>query len=156
MLATSVSAWASGLQPLTLGSLSHLNARSEGQRHAQIFWSLTCVPCRRELADLGRIKDVGKLPISLINTDPLNQAEAVEAFLAKQKLEGMDNWQFADAIPDRLREAIDPDWYGELPRSYVIKVDGGRRGYSGIIEVARLASWLTARGNVAHTPPAVP
>lgn len=130
------------LQPLTLASLPQLQARFAGERHAILFWSLSCVPCHAELAELGKTKDVTQLPISLVNTDDPDQADAVMVFLTERHLEKMDNWQFADAIPERLRDAIDADWYGELPRTYVVDANGKRTGHSGKTDLTQLLGWL--------------
>ncbi len=133
------------LQPLTVDSLPTLQDRFSGERHAVIYWSLTCVPCRDELAELGKVSGVGKLPISLVNTDAPSQIKEVQSFLARHHLGELDNWLFADAIPERLRQAIDGDWYGELPRSYAINRQGQRVSHSGKTDIARLVHWLSAR-----------
>ena len=135
------------LQPLTVDSLRTLQDRFSGARHAVIYWSLTCVPCRDELAELGKIIEADRLPISLVNTDTPSQIEKVRSFLARHHLGGMDNWQFADAIPERLRQAIDEDWYGELPRSYAIDRQDRRVSHSGKTDIDRLVHWLTAKGS---------
>jgi len=133
------------LQPLTLDSLPTLQGRFAGERHAVIYWSLTCVPCRDELAELGKVGGVDKLPISLVNTDAPSQIKEVRAFLTRHHLAELDNWLFADAIPERLRQAIDDDWYGELPRSYAVDRQGRRSSHSGKTDIARLVSWLNAK-----------
>lgn len=137
-----VAAQGAGLQPLTLATLPQLQDKFAGERHALLFWSLSCVPCHAELAELGKVKDVTLLPISLVNTDDPAQADAVTAFLTERHLQQMDNWQFADAIPERLRDAIDADWYGELPRTYVVDANGKRTGHSGKTDLTQLLGWL--------------
>lgn len=132
------------LEPLTLDSLPQLQARLAGTRHALVFWSLSCAPCHQELTELSRLPAARRQAISLINTDDRSQQAQVSAFLAGLQLQQMDNWIFADAIPERLRAAIDADWYGELPRSYAIDADGKRHAQSGKADMAALADWLAA------------
>lgn len=129
-------------RPLTTASLPTLERQFAGQRHAVLFWSLTCVPCFKELEELGRVPDKQALALVLVNTDVDAEASEVELFLAKYGLTELHNWQFADAIPARLRTAIDPDWYGELPRSYAIAADGKRFAQSGRADIDQLVSWL--------------
>ncbi len=92
---------------------------------------------------MGKLPKRGSLAISLINTDDAAQRAQVVAFLKDNGLLVMDNWQFAVAIPARLRQAIDPNWYGALPRSYAINAKGKRMAHSGKTDIEQLAAWLT-------------
>ena len=133
------------MQPLTLASLPQLQSQFAGKRHALIFWSLSCVPCHQELEALSQLPSAKTLPISLINTDGQAQQAEAKAFLARFGLQSLDNWVFADAIPERLRAAFDSNWYGELPRSYVVDAKGVRLGHSGKADMTQLLSWLTVK-----------
>jgi hypothetical protein len=39
----------------------------------------------------------------------------------------------AEAMPERLRAALDPGWQGETPRTLFIGPDGARRASSGLL-----------------------
>ena len=49
---------------------------------------------------------------------------------------------FAEAVPERLRYAIDPAWGGELPRSYLFDAAHRRQAHSGLLDEAQLKDWL--------------
>jgi hypothetical protein len=45
-----------------------------------------------------------------------------------------DAWLFGNEPQQRLQYAIDPDWMGEMPRTYFYRADGERRGVSGVLK----------------------
>ena len=49
---------------------------------------------------------------------------------------------FADSFAERLRFSIDPNWYGELPRSYFFDESHEFKAHSGIVSEALLAEWF--------------
>jgi thiol-disulfide isomerase/thioredoxin len=108
------------------------------------IWSLECPPCMKELEMLGELKL--KYPgfnLVLINTDGLEAVVEAEALLSSFGLSSADAWIYASDQPEQLRFSIDPQWYGELPRSYVYH-DGQRQGSSGLIDKMRLQEWLSS------------
>lgn len=132
---------AADFKPLTLNSLPVMMDTHAGKRHAVLFWSLTCIPCRGELTELSRLEQVDQLPLVLVNTgdEPVGQATA---FLQDIGLNGQDHWRFADSIPARLRNAIDDNWYGELPFSVAVDAGGERFSHSGLTDIPVLVNWL--------------
>lgn len=112
------------------------------------IWSLDCPPCMKELDLLGRMKE--KHPgfkLVLINSDGIEAAQEAEERLSSFGLPLNDSWIFASEQVERLRFSIDPQWYGELPRSYVYD-KGERAGYSGLIDETWLQGWLESFRNV--------
>ncbi|MGE4630656.1 MAG: hypothetical protein AAEC86_09460 [Pseudohongiellaceae bacterium] len=49
---------------------------------------------------------------------------------------------FADNFAERLRFSIDPNWYGELPRSYFFDAKHNMSSHSGIMTKALLPGWF--------------
>lgn len=137
-------ALAAGLQPLTTDSLTTLNQRYSGVRHAIIYWSLDCLPCRDELQQLGTQLTGRKVAISLVNTDRRERQPQAADLLRQYGVRQLDNWQFADPVPARLRAAIDPNWYGALPRSYAITASGKVYPHTGKTPLPQLLRWLQA------------
>lgn len=156
LMCVAASAVAGGMQPLTVSTLPDLQQQYAGQRHAIIFWSLRCLPCREELVELGERSDISNYRISLVNTDGAVDISEANKFLEKHHLAALNNWRIADAMPARVRQAFDSNWYGALPRSYVITATGKRIGHSGKSDVSRLLNWLTARENVARSGQSTP
>jgi thiol-disulfide isomerase/thioredoxin len=111
------------------------------------LWATDCPPCRHELALLsGFSADHPEVPVVLIATDPYDNAEDVDEVLESFALPGADTWCFGGAGAERLRYTIDPDWRGEMPRSYLYGKDGERLGISGPISRELLQNWLRKSG----------
>lgn len=140
-LASETSVASVNLKPLTVDNIATLEGQHQGSRYAVIFWSLTCVPCRGELEALGAEKGVNKLALSLVNTGDDNAAQLTQ-FLQANKLAELDNWVFAEPIAARLRQAIDDDWFGELPWSYAVDEHGTRFVHAGRTDIDALTRWL--------------
>jgi hypothetical protein len=134
------------LRPFTADSYRQLLSEHAGQPLLLVLWSVECPPCQQELATLGQLlKEVPTLPLTLIATDQGLPTSHLTAVLARHGLENVDAWVFADPVAARLRQAIDPEWYGELPRSYFFGADGERTTYSGRLPQAILQAWLGPR-----------
>jgi hypothetical protein len=82
------------------------------------------------------------LPLVLISTDGIAEADAAAALLARYGFSDVEAWMFADANAQRLRYEIDPAWYGEMPRAYFYPADHRREGVSGALTRERIESWL--------------
>src|SRR5690606_18241478 len=135
-----------GPKPFMAQSLKAIEAEHEGEAFLLVLWSVTCAPCFAELAMLSEALAVDpQLPIVLVATDPPAMRDEVEAVLADYDLLPYAGWQFAEAMPEKLRFHIDPDWYGELPRSYVYDAAHRRRGHSGALSAEQLQHWLQTR-----------
>jgi thiol-disulfide isomerase/thioredoxin len=144
-----VASWscAAGLQPFGTDDMRTIERRYNNQQFIVALWSLTCPPCLEELETLARWQDSHpNVPLVLINTDPLENAEAATAKLAEVELEDADNWMFGDSFIEKLRHAVDPNWRGELPRSYLYgKTE--RSAVSGKLTYEQLQAWLKNSAN---------
>ena len=83
-----------------------------------------------------------ELPYVLISTDPIEQREYSADFLEDFQLSEKESWMFADSFTERLRFSIDPNWYGELPRSYYFNAAHEIRAHSGIVNEKLLTEWF--------------
>lgn len=133
------------LKPFTADSYRQIVDQHDGQPFLLVLWSVDCPPCHEELATLGRLlRQRPDLPVTLISTDQHLPTAEVHAVLARYGVAEADNWLFADPVPSRLRQAIDPGWYGVLPRSYFFLSDGRRVSHSGLLPEAALREQLQA------------
>lgn len=131
------------LRPLHPGSFANLVAARRGQPFLLVLWSITCVPCRDEFALLRQMRsEYPALPLVIIGTDDIADADLAVRGLRDFGMEGEENWIFA-ADAQVLRHEIDPDWYGELPRAYFYAADHRRDGVSGRLPRSRIERWLT-------------
>lgn len=131
--------------PFDVGDLAKIERRHGGEPFLVVLWSLDCPPCRGELALLGdfRLRHP-ELELVLISTDPPETAAAAAEVLAGHGLANAESYGFAARNAERLRHAIDPEWFGELPRTYFYAADGTRHGVSGALSEEMLREWLEA------------
>ena len=145
LLGTTAAA-AGQLQLFTGDSLPAIQKRLAGRPFILTLWSLTCHHCVKELQTLGRLaRNDRTLPLVIVSTDTPAEARQIRAALQRFGLGHVDTWVFADAVPERLRYAIDPSWRGELPRSYLFDAAHRREAHSGLLGEAQLKAWLGRR-----------
>lgn len=127
-------ATAAPLQPFVADSIADIEARYAGRPFIVALWSLTCPPCLHELELLGEWREANPdKPLVLIATDGEDQTTHIKAKLVEVGLDNADNWNYADTYVEKLRYNIDPNWHGELPRSYLYLPATERRAISGIL-----------------------
>lgn len=133
-------------KPVTLEGLDEklakkLRKNDSGNVRLMNFWSTTCGPCVAEFPDLVETyrrfqnRNVDFITISL---DPAEDEAKVRKFLESRhaalanrtrpsmEKEGRksNNYLWTGKNPDRLAEAIYPEWNGALPLTLVISPDG--------------------------------
>ncbi len=139
----SAGAAAGELRSFTGDSLPAIQKEFAGRPFILTLWSLTCHHCARELQALGRLARTERaLPLVIVSTDTPAEAREIQAALKRFGLARFDTWVFAEAVPERLRHAIDPAWRGELPRSYLFDAAHRRTAHSGLVNEAQLVEWL--------------
>ena len=131
------------IRPFTAQSFAQIKAERAGQPFVLALWSVDCPPCMVELDLLGRLRDqYPELPLVLVSTDDIAIQADAEDFLKDYGLDDMTSWMFADDYAEPLRFSIDPQWFGELPRSYHFDAEHQFQAHSGIMTEAQLRSWL--------------
>jgi thiol-disulfide isomerase/thioredoxin len=131
------------LRPFTGDSLPAIQQQFADRPFILTLWSLTCHHCAKELQTLGKLaRSDRNLPLVIVSTDTPAEASEIRVALKGFGLGRFDTWVFADAVPERLRYAIDPAWRGELPRSYLFDPAHRREAHSGMLSEAQLKNWL--------------
>lgn len=134
------------LQPFDGDSLAQLQAQYRGRPFMLTLWSLGCHHCVAELRTLGQlVRKHRQLPLVVVSTDTREETPEILAALKRHGLDGQDIRVFSDPLPDRLRYRIDPDWHGELPRSYLFDADHRRTAHSGRLEASQIEAALLVR-----------
>ena len=134
---------ADNIRSFTFDSFSRIKSEFEGKEFLLGLWSVDCPPCLVELDMMGKILDLNpKLPFVLISTDPIDTKEDAIEFLSDFNLHNRESWMFADSFVERLRYSIDPNWYGELPRSYFFDRTHEMNSHSGIMSTELLENWF--------------
>lgn len=136
---------ADNIQPFSTGTFTTLKEEFSDKPFVVSLWSVDCLPCRVELEMLGELKKENPdFPLILISTDTFDKHEEATYILEEYGLDQIDSWMFADAFIERLRFSIDPNWYGELPRSYFYNAEHAFTAHSGILTRETLLSMLPA------------
>jgi peroxiredoxin len=133
-------------KPVTLDDLDEALAKKlaenkSGNVRVINFWSTTCGPCVAEFPDLVETyrrfqnRNVDFISISL---DPAEDKAAVQKFLEsrhaalsertrksmEKESRTSNNYIWTGSNPDKLAEAISPEWTGALPLTVIISPDG--------------------------------
>ena len=138
------SAAAVGAREFDAASMTSITARHCGKGpFALALWSLECPHCKDGLKTLEALRrQRPDVRLVLVQTDAAEQAEAGEDLLKRLGINASERWTFADEAPERLRYAVDRNWAGELPRTYLYRMDCERTGISGALKPDTLQAWL--------------
>lgn len=132
------------LQAFNAGSFERIGKTYRDTAHVIVLWSVSCPPCYGELKMLSRWRDENpEFPVVLIATDGTGESDTVADLLSRFKLTGADNWIFADTYTEKLRYSVDPEWRGELPRSYLVGPKS-TRVVKGLLAEDTLHEWAEA------------
>ncbi|MEX0619210.1 MAG: hypothetical protein WDZ76_09035 [Pseudohongiellaceae bacterium] len=142
LLAT-VPGYADELLDFTTATLDEFKSRFDGEPFLLTLWSVDCPPCRVDLENISaKLQVDADLPVVLVAADPpAKRAEAIEV-LEDYSLDEYVTWIFADNFFERLRFSIDPNWFGELPRSYFYDEEHQATGHSGIVTEEMLGDFF--------------
>ena len=129
--------------PFTAQTLDEIKTRFKGREFLLGLWSIDCPPCLVELELMaGVLESQPDLPYVLVSTDPIALQDTAAEYLEDYGLGGRESYMFADSFVEKLRFSIDPNWFGELPRSYFFSTDQTFRAHSGIVSEELLAEWF--------------
>lgn len=135
-------------RPFEPDSLAQIIQQQKGKPFVLFLWSLECEYCQASLKTLSQeLRKGADLNIVTLSTDALDDAPA--AALMRQRLSSLgmteNAWAFGAAPAEQLRYAIDPKWYGEMPRSYWFNARGERVAYSGLLTTAIIEKLASRR-----------
>ena len=121
----------------------------QGTKWLMLLWSVDCPPCMKELALVQALRQTkNDLAVVMINVDSdEGSAQQRQEILQQFNLAGLNHFYFRDGFEDHSRYLIDPQWFGELPRSYFVDEAGTLHGKSGLVAKALLEKWLLADNN---------
>ncbi len=132
------SAHATQIQPFDRATLQRIERERRGRPFWLVMWDLECTYCMKSLSTIAAAQRAHpELTIVTVTTDPIEQAEAIEARLAQLGVVS-DAYAFAAGTPEALRYAIDPAWSGEKPRSYRYDAAGKRVARTGVLTADEL------------------
>ena len=134
---------AESVRPFTLGSLAQVLDARTGKPFILVFWSLDCQYCPTELKMLGELKrSHPALDIVLIATDSVSDIPQLISRAESYGVNKVEQWVFAEDMPERLRFEIDRRWYGEVPRTYFYDQKHQREARTGLVNKKFFEDWL--------------
>ncbi|NOV24308.1 hypothetical protein E5S69_12410 [Cupriavidus necator] len=111
-------------------------ASQDGKPFVLVVWSLDCVYCKHNFDALGKLRARHPgLRVVTLSTDSAEALPQLRQVLQRVSLT-RHAWVFGHEPQERLRYAVDPDWMGEMPRTYFYRADGQRQGVSGVISAS--------------------
>jgi thiol-disulfide isomerase/thioredoxin len=137
------SSQAQELKPFERGSKKAILAAHQGEPFILALWSLDCTYCHDDLEMLGKLQTRHQgLKIVLVATDTPTQSKEILSAIKDFHLQRAEPWVFADQFTERLRNEVDPQWYGEMPRLYFFDAAGKSTAVSGKIEQKQIEKWI--------------
>lgn len=131
------------IRPFVPGSLAQILATRVDKPFILVFWSLECQYCPAELKMLGALKHrYPKLDIVLVATDTPNDVPELAARVKSYRIDKVEQWVFAEDMPERLRFEIDRRWYGEIPRMQFYDRAHQREVKTGLINQKLIEDWI--------------
>ncbi|MCX7088636.1 MAG: hypothetical protein NTV00_11355 [Methylococcales bacterium] len=132
------------LKTFTHNSYQQLLKTHKNQAFALIIWSINCPICLAEMSVLSELHlRHPSLNLVMLATDDHSAAEQIRLYLEQYELTDLEQWQFITVNNNALRTEIDPNWRGEVPRSYFFDRSGRRTGITGFISLADFKTLLT-------------
>jgi thiol-disulfide isomerase/thioredoxin len=135
---------AANLQPLVAADVGRVLAADAGRAQIVEIWSLDCSYCRENVARIAQWQQKHRdVRVTMIAMDSLDDnAEALAQALGTMQVPSqVALYANAEAIPEKLRRALDADWHGELPRTVLIDAHGARQSHSGLLAPGVLDAW---------------
>ena len=134
-------AFAADFTALDRGTARALTAQRDATRPTVVaLWASDCSYCKQNLRTLaGLAKANPQLRIVTVAAELPGGATRSE--LDKTGVRG-ERFAYGDDVPEALAYAIDPNWRGELPRTYLFDGQGGAQARSGVIDAAAFRAAL--------------
>ena len=125
-----------------IDSYKTIMKEKQNQPFILLLWSLDCPPCIEELDMLSRFSKQHKdIDLVFVSTDTPSQIDEIVQLMTRYGLRHYSQWVFSDNSAQHLRYAIDPAWYGELPRSYLNSREGKRLTLTGRLDHKLINAW---------------
>ena len=104
------------------------------------LWASDCVYCKKNLHTLAGLAKTHR-QLRIVTVAAEQPSAETRPALDHTGVPG-ERYAYADDVPEALAYAIDPNWRGELPRTYLFDGKGGVKAVSGVIDAAGFRAGL--------------
>lgn len=133
------------LKTFDSATLAQVRSAQAARPFVLVYWSVTCEPCRDELALLASlVRRYPSVRVLLVAADAPERRSAVRRTLAAFDLAGIELWQFGDEPAERIRYAVDRTWRGELPRTYLYDAQQRVTAFTGCVTPEEFEAWMAS------------
>ncbi|MDX2507758.1 MAG: TlpA family protein disulfide reductase [Gammaproteobacteria bacterium] len=131
------------LSDFKVDSYKEIVARYQDSSFLMVLWSIDCPPCIEELPTLGKFHQLHpEANLVMVSTDGEYHKDDIQQLMREHGLDDIQQWVFSSVSLQAMRYAIDPTWYGELPRSYFHHKQHKRQVKSGRLDEDVLIAWI--------------
>ena len=143
-LAVSLPAHAAGFTPLDRAAARDL---ADPQKHRQptiiALWSSDCSHCKKNFGLLAALARADKrLQVITVAAEPASPA--LGSMLDKYEMPG-SRYAYGSDAPEAIAYALDANWGGELPRTFLFDGKGQVVKFSGVLKPEAVKRALTPR-----------
>jgi thiol-disulfide isomerase/thioredoxin len=134
------------VEPINEGSLKKVLRKHKGEVVVINFWATWCDPCREEFPELVKLyaNYRGKgMQLLLLSMDEQEQIDGVKKFLGANRVDFLSYIRSGGNF-ENLVNAIDPEWIGVIPATFVFNREGkrvqtmlGRQDYTAFEKAVR-------------------
>ena len=114
------------LKVFTPESYNRILNKNDGNEFTLVFWSVICSPCLKELKHVGENKMYLHSKFIFVSIDGSDLLKDVKDFIKQAGLQTQQHWIFNEQQRDEIVQAVDENWYGEVPRNYFFDDEGNR------------------------------
>lgn len=119
-----------------------LNVASYRQPTIVALWSSDCAHCKKNMKLLSDLLQRNR-QLRVITVAVEAESSALVPILDRNKMPP-ERYAYGVDNPDALAYALDPDWAGELPRTYLFNGAGHKEGVSGVLTPEMVRKALSA------------
>jgi len=129
--------------PFEVGTRKAIETQYLNQPLIISFWSTDCPYCINELKKLGKVLTKNaNVKLITVCVDGKESSKKAERILGQANLPQHEQYQYSEVDEDRLRYSIDPNWYGEIPRTYFYNTTHQVISISGKVSNVFLDEWF--------------